>query len=242
MNMRLKYLGITAVLSLAVLLFSCASFARGGSPESINYSSPELYAENGGDTRITDEQWRRIEPEIADGDFRAVLSSAYAWKDRFFRRGRRERGQIDIPDAASLIREGKLYGCHDHGTVLAAVMRRSGYPVVMLDTVGIQWAREYQQHRGTKGHVFLEIYTGERWILADSTSPRVVTDYHPSDPVIPLTTSVEPVGYYVLYKGIDAAAYGIYDLAELGERLKRFAARTDLSEIELPEYEVERLR
>ncbi|MDZ7793225.1 MAG: hypothetical protein U5P10_05890 [Spirochaetia bacterium] len=46
----------------------------------------------------------------------------------------------------------------------------------------------------------------------------------------------------MLYKGIDAASYGIYDLVELGERLQRFAARTDLSELKMPKYEIDYLR
>ncbi|MDZ7793224.1 MAG: hypothetical protein U5P10_05885 [Spirochaetia bacterium] len=110
----------------------------------IIWVNPSEYLQNGRDTQITDEQWKRIGPQIKKGDFREVLRSVYDWKDQAFSKESRKRGQIEIPNASSLIEKRTLYGCHDDGAVMAAVMRRSGYPVVMVETVSIQWAREYK--------------------------------------------------------------------------------------------------
>ncbi len=139
-----------------------------------------------------------------------------------------------------ILERGTLSGCHDHGLVLASVLREFGFPAVMVDAAGIQWALDYaaEEAGGFVGHVFVEVFTGDGWILLDSTSGQYVPDYDPCQSVIPLPKEIEPQGYYALLKGRDPAGYGVNGIDDLTEHMRAFASRAESIDFTFPSYEV----
>jgi hypothetical protein len=99
----------------------------------------------------------------------------------------------------------------------------------MVDTAGIQWAKDFadNQTRSFSGHVFLEVFVENRWILMDSTTGEYIEVYDYRNPIIPITKPDEPLGYFVLFKGIDPADYGVTDARSLNERMIQFSLCVD---------------
>ena len=119
-----------------------------------------------------------------------------------------------------------------------------GYPAVLVDSYSIAWIEGYQN--GTVenhiGHVFVEVYLDDEWMLVDPTNGWYVeTGYDPSNPIIPLKGSIagsskENYGFYVGLKGLDSWSYGIHDNAALTEAMDNLASVIDLSIITYPDY------
>jgi hypothetical protein len=139
--------------------------------------------------------------------------------------------------------EKVLSGCHDHGLVLVSILRKYGFPAIMVDTAGIQWALDYNENKqnGFKGHVFIEVYVRNKWILINSTSGKYVQNYEPLNPVITMPDTAESKGYYALFKGLDPAGYGIRDKEQLTENLNLFASRINSIELSFPQYKINML-
>jgi len=211
---------------------------------SIDYDSPELYLMSGTQSGLGTRLLSEIDAQIAVGgkDINSI-GSVFRWKCDFFddcADGGESIGKTTINE---LVEKRVLGGCHDHGLVLASVLRAYGFPAVMVDTAGIQWALDHQQgkRKGLNGHVFVEVFVEGRWILICPTSGRYIKDYDPSSPVIPMTTPIEAAGYYALFKGLDPADYGVTDLDVLRKRMDAFANSVQPGGLEVREYTIERL-
>ena len=145
---------------------------------------------------------------------------------------------------AEILDERTLTGCHDHGLLLASLLRMYGVPAIMVDATGIGWALRYTDEvTYFSGHVFVEAFLGGQWMLFDSTSGAYIAEYDQSNPVIPLTTPAEPRGYYVMYKGLDPADYGITAIHQLNATQVRFAQilKEEIGVLEFPKYVIDQL-
>jgi hypothetical protein len=178
----------------------------------------------------------------------AHLGRIYLWLRRDFTRysaGGKTIGQVTVDD---LLFSRRLGGCHDHGLVYAAVARELGYPAVMARTVSIAWVEKYQagQPRPHIGHVFVEVYLKDRWVLVDSTNGWYIEEgYDPADPVIPLKgpiagASEEIYGFYAERKGIDTWDFGIHNPDESTRSMDELGGQLDLGSILYPEYDIQR--
>jgi hypothetical protein len=221
---------------------------------SIDYSHPELYLTAGNQSdlnkRYFDEINRQI--KIKSNDIEGIRT-IFNWKQGYFKAyaaGGALIGQITIDQ---IMEKRSLGGCHDHGLALVSILRSYGFPAVMVDAAGIQWAFDYREGKakGFRGHVFVEAYVKNRWILIDSTSGEYVENYDPSNLVIPIKLSVETrghlvliesKGYFALFKGLDPAGYGITSFQQLKEHLEEFARRAESIEISFPQYLIKKLR
>lgn len=99
--------------------------------------------------------------------------------------------------------DSKVYGgCADHALVFAALARANGIPTVFVKTMDADWIREFRT-TGTcqswRGHVFLEVYMGERWRLLDASMMQIYDDYEP-------TMRLLPGNRYAYDKGADPYA------------------------------------
>ncbi len=132
--------------------------------------------------------------------------------------------------------EKTLSGCHDHALVLASVLRKYGFPAVMVDTAGIQWSLEYSEGKRDDfaGHVFVEVYSGDNWVLLNPTSGEYVENYDPHDPIITMKNPDEDRGFYVLSKGVDPEGYGITSIEQLEAHMEAFAEMVISGEIRFP--------
>lgn len=208
----------------------------------IDYTHPEKYMEQGDQSHISDPTV--LDPLRSDVQSMAHLGEIYRWlKQEFeaYRAGGKTIGVVTVDD---LLVERRLGGCHDHGLVYAAVARELGYPAVMARTVSIAWAQRFQagEQGPHVGHVFVEVYLADRWVLVDSTNGWYLeVGYDPADPVIPLKGQIagsndESYGFYVERKAIDTWAMGIHSPAESMEAMDAFGSQLDLEGIVYPDY------
>ena len=126
--------------------------------------------------------------------------------------------------------------------------RPLGYPAVMARTTSIAWVQQFQagEEGPHVGHVFVEVYLGDEWILIDSTNGWYLDDgYDPADPIIPLTGKIagsneEAYGFCVERKAVDTWAMGIHSPAESTRMMDEFANQLDVDSVVYPEYAFER--
>jgi hypothetical protein len=217
-----------------------ASFASETVTYSIDYSNPELYLKSGNQSTLNEKYSSEINTQLSieNVDMEA-LAEIFRWKHGYFTL-MPSGGEIGRSTINQLMEVKELAGgCHDHGLVLASICRHYGFPAIMVDTAGIQWAYDYVEGRsGFLGHVFVEVYVNNNWILIDSTSGEYVEDYDPCNPVIPMTNPMESKGFFVLLKGLDPEEYGI---TSLEEKLIEFAANVESIDMQFPEYTIQNL-
>jgi RNA polymerase sigma factor (sigma-70 family) len=97
---------------------------------------------------------------------------AYAWRD------------FD-----AIVKDGRYGGCADHAVVFGALLRACGIPCVWVKTMDIDWIEEFAANGGKcrnwRGHVFLEIYLDNRWMLLDATQVVLYRNYRTSERILP---------------------------------------------------------
>jgi len=210
----------------------------------IDYSNPELYLKSGNQSTLNEKYSSEINTQLSieNVDMEA-LAEIFRWKNGYFDSYAGGGILIGQTTINQLMEVKELSGCHDHGLVLASIYRHFGFPTIMVDTAGIQWAYDYVEgHSGFLGHVFVEVYVNNNWILIDSTSGEYVEDYDPCNPVIPMTNSMESKGYFVLLKGLDPEEYGITSQGDfLGEKMIEFALNVESIDMQFPEYRIKNL-
>ncbi|MHC4155938.1 MAG: transglutaminase-like domain-containing protein [Planctomycetota bacterium] len=102
-------------------------------------------------------------------------------------------------DFDQIVAERTLGGCADHSIVFGALSRACGIPTVWVKTMDYDWIRDFKRHGpiGTwRGHVFLEVYVRDRWLLLDAQGMILYDDYD-------RTSQFFPGGRYAYDKGAD---------------------------------------
>jgi hypothetical protein len=87
-----------------------------------------------------------------------------------------------------IIDDGTLGGCADHSIVFGALSRACGIPTVWVKTMDYDWIRDFKLHGpigSWRGHVFLELYIQNRWLLLDAQGMILYEDYNTSSHFFP---------------------------------------------------------
>lgn len=207
-------------------------------PPAINYNDPGKFLVGGPQSTLSERSIQVLRTEVmpAQGTGAARI---YAWMARTFTTRAAGGATIGAGEVNQLISSRELSGCHDWALVMTATLRFFGYPALMVDTAGLQWAEDYASGKtqAFSGHVFAEVLTNEGWMLVDCTAGRYTLDYDPANPVIPPSGAGDAKGYYALYKGIDPASYGVTSNQVLQERMSLFAGVLATLELEPPDYD-----
>ncbi len=167
-----------------------------------------------------------------------TIAKIYQWKSRYFetvRGGGKYVGKITVNQ---ILQRKELTGCHDHGLLISSILRHFGCPSRMVDATGIDFSLKYPNTQGFSGHVFVEAYIDNKWVLLNSTSPEYINNYDPYNPIIPITNFMETVGYYTMRKGVDPSGYGINDISALTNLQKSYARKLKKLDLIYPQYEI----
>lgn len=211
---------------------------------SIDYNNPAIYLKPGLQSTISSQETiDELKEKFEKCSGLEGLKDLYLWLGQEFSAYKGGGKLIGITTIDQLLETKKLSGCSDNALVLSAVARYLGYPTVMIDTAGIDWAEKFQLGLTTSyvGHVFVEVYIDDNWILVDPTSGKFIRMYDTSNPVLPITTKDEKIGFYALLKGKDMWDYGVTEPDMLKTKLKTFAKSFDKGKIDTPSYQIERL-
>jgi len=98
-----------------------------------------------------------------------------------------------------ILAERMLGGCADHSIVFGALSRACGIPTVWVKTMDYDWIRDFKRHGpigSWRGHVFLEVYVPDRWVLLDAQAMVLYDDYDRNSHFF-------PGGRYAYDKGAD---------------------------------------
>ena len=254
MKKRTTKITLIGITILSILLFvSCSDKSSPTEPKEeqltetygIDYENPEKYIISGTQSTITDEEFAQISQQlkIEEINFTAI-KKIYTWKDTHFKNinaGGKYVGKLTIND---LLKSKELSGCHDHGLVLVSLLRKYNVPAIFVDATGIDWALNYPEKvQYFSGHVFVELFLDNKWILLDSTAKLYIPDYDPTNPIIPITNAMENKGYFVMFKGLDPKDYGITDIQQLNNQQELYASKikNDFDSFLFPNYTIMRL-
>ena len=249
MNWRAIFLGIF-VLFVSLTNVTCSSPSEPlehieKNTYNIDYEHPEKYIISGNQSTITEEEFTEIAQHLqVEHIDLSALKKIYTWKDTHFDHisgGGEYVGKHTIND---LLKNKELTGCHDHGLVLVSLLRKCDVPAILVDATGIDWALQYPEKvKYFLGHVLVELYLYDKWMLFDSINGIYISNYDPTNPIIPITNSMENKGYYVMFKGLDPADYGITDIQQLNDEQKRYAImiKEEFPNFLFPNYTIEHL-
>lgn len=210
----------------------------------IDYSHPEIYLDARGQSGIPEALFKEIDSQLnIKTKELSDIKKIFDWKRAYFRSVAAGGRYIGKTTAQRIIECKELTGCHDDALLMSAVLRRYGFPAVMVDTTGIQFSLDYPENTNMfLGHVFVEVYLYGKWILIDTSSGEYISDYDVKNLVIPVTKPGESKGYYVMLKGVDPGSYGIRSLDDLKNKQKEYSKKLkeDPSLIKMPDYKIEK--
>jgi hypothetical protein len=87
-----------------------------------------------------------------------------------------------------LVQDRNYSGCADYSVVFGSLTRACGIPTVWVKSLDADWIYEYRTHGKEghwNGHVFLEIYLHDRWMLLDDTQLVLYENYDPKMRIVP---------------------------------------------------------
>jgi hypothetical protein len=241
MRKPLVFPGMVLGIVLACEAPAQDSFPRG----TIRYDRPQEYAEVSEQTRLPDDLAQQIKAQFEPNpnDLRKI-ARMYQWVRSNFVTYEGKGGLVGKLSARDLIRSKRLSGCNDWGIVLTCLLRYAGFPVVFLNTAGIESAKALRADgsREHVGHVFLEVFVAGRWIVLDSRTGEYILDYDHNNPVIPIPKKREgETAFFVLQKGRDLWDLGIRDIRQTSALISDFARTYPLDGIQIPHADITRL-
>ncbi len=87
-----------------------------------------------------------------------------------------------------MLDDGAYGGCANYSVLFGSLARACGIPTVWVKTLDADWIRGFRT-KGTEGswngHVFLEIFIHDRWMLLDDTQLVLYEDYDPKTRIMP---------------------------------------------------------
>ncbi len=206
----------------------------------IDYSHPETYLAQGVQSKISDPAQlgglRGRGPSLTHlGEIYKLIHTYETYSSGGATIGKATANQI--------LSNRRLSGCHDFALIFSAIAREVGYPTVMVDTADAGWVTRFQKGESGPhvGHVFVEVFLVDRWILVNPTDGHYVEHgYDPANGAFRQPGGGyyggASTGYLVLRKGVDTQGYGIYSNAQLTATMDIFAKAVVLATVVFPDY------
>jgi hypothetical protein len=213
-------------------------------PIDVDYNNPSRYLQGGSQSTLT-----AANVTLVDGQIQVPTKNLegvgriFKWIGANFAGVSGGGATVGRTDVNDLLRDRTLLGCHDWGLLYSTLLRHFGYPAVMVDGAGIDWAERFRngQTSSYAGHVYVEAHVEGKWILLNSTSPLYVASYDFQQPVLPFTQTGDGRGHYVLYKGVDPAGYGVTSSQILQVRMLQFTQVLPSLSLFFPTYDIRTL-
>jgi hypothetical protein len=152
---------------------------------SIDYTKPREYLgwpESLGDRGAIQRQASQLKADSDRETIRNVLNwmkgslkhdsqKAYAW-----------RNYDDV------LREKAFGGCADQAIVCGVLLKGAGIPAVWVKTMDVNWIWDFKKGRpfqSWSGHVFVEVWVDQKWMLLDPAGEVLYEDYRPQARILP---------------------------------------------------------
>ena len=181
-------------------LFLSATFIQAAEPEApgrggdevpvpsfdrIDYSNPKAYLflnDKMGSRDLIMMAAKTIEGSTPEKKLLAIhhwIESRFSYKADYFN---------DWRTFDQMLVDGLQGGCAQYSVLFGSLTRACGIPTVWVKTLDADWIRGFRT-KGTEGswngHVFLEIFIHDRWMLLDDTQLVLYEDYDPKTRILP---------------------------------------------------------
>jgi hypothetical protein len=208
--------------------------------KNVDHSDPSVFARPTPQTQLSQETIEELNLLFPGDNTLEKIGKVHNWVKGNFEKYRGGGRMVAKQSAEQLFEGKKLSGCNDWGLLQTAILRSLKYPVVFMNAVSIQWAKEYRKNTSGDftGHTFLEIYVNKRWILMDSTSGQYIEDYDFNDPVLPIHK--KRGGFFVYQKGLDQWTMGVKSIKDNEKIMIEFALNYPLETISIKSKKVKR--
>jgi PKD domain/Transglutaminase-like superfamily len=180
----------------------------------IDYESPNTYLLPGEQSDLNDSYIEQIRNVIGtpENSLDGAMSICH-YVNQYFSYEDAGGAMIGELTANDLFQQKKFYGCHSQALIIGAILRKFGFPVVMVETACVQWAYEYAA--GTTymfaGHVMNEVFVEDKWMLFDNNC-TYVENYDCKNPFM----NMKDLNYHFYLKGVYVIGKG-YDTWDYGE-------------------------
>ena len=241
---KIKLVFLICILS--IFIFPGSKIKKRYPVNDVDHSNPDEFAQSTKQTELspaTVDELKKLFPQPND---LKKIGLIYKWVTENFQ-GQKGGGKMIAKRSAQEIFDSKnITGCNDKGLLITSILRKFDFPVVFMNSAGINWAEKYKQNpRGPNmGHVFLEVYLKDKgkWIVIDSVTSEYIEDYDYNDLVIPIPkTRANQKAYFVYRKGKDHWTQGVRSNRDNAKVMKKFATTYPLETIVITKKEVKRL-
>lgn len=178
----------------------------------IDYMDPDRYLVPGEESNLSDAYLEEVRDAIGTpGDSIEDILSVCHWINRHFTFEDAGGAMAGVNTVDELFEKKTFYGCHSQALLISSILRKFGFPAVMIETASVQWGYDYHEGRVQyfAGHVMSEIFVDGKWILLDNNC-SYVEEYDPENPYIPVTGH-PTYAYFVFAKGTDIWDYNARD-------------------------------
>ena len=125
-------------------------------------------------------------------------------------------------------------GCSDFGTAIAPILRMKGIPTIYVQSARTDWIYDLihntENAKQVRGHIFLEIYLNNNWLLFDPTNGYLYTNYNYNNACL-------PHNYYAFSKSLNGHEVGCDSVQHNNDIMKNYFLNNNLQEYVNPEYQ-----
>lgn len=170
-----------------VLFLLCTVWAWAGEPRfgAIDYGNPAQYLawpDSLGDRAAILGQASQLKADASLETIRNVLT----WMERNLKYdGRKANAWHNYDD---VVRAKTYGGCAEQGIVCGVLLKGAGIPTVWVKTMDVNWIWDFKKGRpfqSWSGHVFLEVWVNQRWMLLDPGAKLLYQNYQPQARILP---------------------------------------------------------
>jgi hypothetical protein len=176
---------VLLLLVAAALAQSAPAPPRDRAPATIDYRKPDAYLkmpDRDGEASLI----KKLAAPLKDKDAEQVFRNIHAYVARLPQVF--EGWEPDHRDFGTLLAGFDHRNCAAHALVFASLVRGCGIPAVYVKSSRHEWIAKYVATGETgsfDGHVFLEVFVGDKWRLLDAQGMRIWDEYDPADPELP---------------------------------------------------------
>jgi len=242
MNRERQHLALIFIIALGGQARAQESFPRGR----ILYDQPQEYAKLTEQTKLSEARAAEVRARFGAGpnDIEKI-ARIYQWVKANCTTYEGKGAVVGKQSAEQILQGKQLSGCNDWGVALTCLLRHAGFRSSFLNTAGIQGAKARRNgdlQRLYMGHVFLEVFVADKWIVLDSVTGEYIEDYDHDNPVIPISKRRErETAFFVLQKGRDLWDLGIRDIQVTVDLMAEFARSYPLDTLIIPRRAIKKL-
>ena len=200
--------------------------------EKFDRAEPSQFLKNDGQNKIGINLQKLI---VAGGPLNDINDIARMWQ-YFMKKLKRDKDNKikKFTRTSEEIVTSKIWsGCSDVGTVFATILRANNIPTIYLQGANIDWVNDLvlknDKKNSVRGHIFLEIFLNDEWLLFDPTNGYIYPNYDFNNLSLPQKC-------YAFSKSLNGHEVGAINLDKNNEIMTNLFKKFDIKKYKNPNY------